>query len=216
MIKRKILLLIESMLDSLLKIDKFQTYVNNRVNYRFGFKFVNTPSNVTINQVFSDYRFNDIRKDDIVLDIGANVGAFSMFMSRMVKHVYAIEPITTNILRENIKINNIKNIIVLETALGDANKVSWMDKTKEIQTKTLSELINLCGGKVDFLKCDCEGGEWCIKPHELKGIRRIESEVHNIDNRNVLDFLKILDEANFDYTYEIGTEMNIHAKSRLV
>jgi len=31
---------------------------------------------------------------------------------------------------------------------------------------------------VDFLKMDCEGAEWFIEPEELKGIRRIEAEVH--------------------------------------
>ncbi len=218
-IKRKISLLVENVLDYLLKFDKFQNYVNNRVNSRFGFKFVNTPSNVTINQVFSDYRFNDIRKDDIVLDIGANVGTFSMFMSKMVKHVYAIEPITTKVLTENISINNIQNVTVVETALGNTGKVFWMEESKEIQAQSLKSIINMCGegteegGCIDFLKLDCEGGEWTIQPHELKGIRRIEAEVHNMNNtKNVMDFLKILDKAGFTYTYEIGTEMNIHAE----
>jgi len=215
MIKRKISLLIENTLDLFLRIDKFQNYVNNRANVRYGFKFVNTPNNGTINQVFSDYRFNDIRKSDVVLDIGANVGAFSMFISRIVKQVYAIEPITTEILLKNISNNNIKNIKVVQTALGNTNEVSWLNETKKIKTFNLTSIIGMCDGKIDFLKLDCEGGEWIITPEELKGIRRIEAEVHNMNNtRNVLDFLKILDAADFVYTYEVGTEMLIHAEKR--
>jgi len=213
MIKKKISLLVEHILDFFLRFDKFQNYVNNRANVRYGFKFVNTPNNGTINQVFSDYRFNDIRKTDKVLDIGANVGAFSMFISRMVKQVYAIEPITTNILSKNIDNNNIKNITVIQTALGDTNKASWLGETKTIKTFNLTSIIGMCNEKIDFLKLDCEGGEWSIKPEDLKGIRRIEAEIHNMNNtRNVLDFLKVLDDAKFIYTYEIGTEMNVHAE----
>jgi len=215
MIKRKIFLLIENILDLFLKIDKFQNYVNDRVNYKCGFKFVNTPNNGTINQVFAEYRFYDIRKTDRVLDIGANVGTFSMFTSKMVTHVYAIEPLTTKILLDNIFNNNIKNITVLQTALGNTDEVSWLGETKKIKTLNLSSIINMCGGHIDFLKCDCEGGEWTIKPEELKGIRRIEAEVHNMKgSRNVLDFLKVLDAADFVYTYEVGTEMLIHAERR--
>jgi hypothetical protein len=33
-------------------------------------------------------------------------------------------------------------------------------------------------GGCDFLKCDCEGGEWQIRPGDLAGIRRIEMELH--------------------------------------
>ncbi|MDO8727379.1 MAG: hypothetical protein Q7J35_15015 [Candidatus Methanoperedens sp.] len=41
----------------------------------------------------SYYRINNIRREDIVLDIGAYVGAFSLVVSRMIKHVYAVETI---------------------------------------------------------------------------------------------------------------------------
>ncbi|HNB04239.1 MAG TPA: FkbM family methyltransferase, partial [Methanoregulaceae archaeon] len=33
-------------------------------------------------------------------------------------------------------------------------------------------------GGCDFLKCDCEGAEWKIRPVDLEGIRRIEMELH--------------------------------------
>lgn len=208
----KILIIFENILDQLLKISKFQDYVNRKANIKSGMKVVYHSNNTTIDEVFSEYKFNDVREDDIVLDIGANVGGFSLFISKMVNKVYAVEPELTNVLEENIKLNKINNIVVLNSALG--NIVNWSGTSRIMIGNTLPELIQMCGGHVDFLKCDCEGGEWIIQPNELKGIRRIEIEVHNLDgSRDFNDFLKILDEAGFRYTYKISkeTDMLVHA-----
>lgn len=207
--------LIEKTLDQFLKLNKFQDYVNRKCSIKCGSHIVYSSQNTTIEEVFNEYRFNDIREDDIVLDIGANVGGFSLFVSKMVKHVYAVEPITTNILKTNIALNNINNITVLEECLEKGNvELNWSNVIKTMQGKSLTELINMCGGHIDFLKMDCEGGEWCIAPSEFKSIRRIEAEIHNIDGSyNFDDYLKILDEAGFKYSYNIQkkTAMIVHA-----
>ena len=206
------LIIFEKILDQLLKVNKFQDYVNRKSNIKSGIKVVYHSNNTTIDEVFREYKFNDIQPDDIVLDIGANVGGFSLFVSKMVNKVYAVEPELTSILEQNIKLNNINNIVVLNTSFG--NIVNWSGTSRVVDGNTLTELIQLCGGHVDFLKCDCEGGEWIITSNELKRIRRIEIEVHNLDrNRNFNDFLKILDEAGFEYTYKISkeTDMLVHA-----
>lgn len=202
-LKEYISLTVERTLDVFLKVPAFQRYVNRRANDKYGQSFVDHISNVTIDDVFRDYRFNDIQKDDIVLDIGANVGAFSLFVSKMVKHVYAVEPMLTDILKENVDLNGRNNITVLNDALGEGMvEIPWEGfKTRHIIGKSLSELIFICGGHVDFLKCDCEGGEWCIKPEELKEIRRIEAEVHNFMGHDLNEFLKMLDDAGFEYDY---------------
>jgi FkbM family methyltransferase len=190
--------------------------VNNRSKIKYGCQFKVSRHNTTIEQVFDSYKFNDVREDDIVLDIGANVGGFSLFISKMVKKVYAVEPLVADTLRENISLNKIDNIIVLEKCLGKGKiEISWLEEKKEMTGISLSELIKLCGGEIDFLKCDCEGGEWSIKPEELEGIRRIEMEVHNLDGKyDVNNYLEILDDAGFKYTYKISTEMIVHATKR--
>ncbi len=203
-IKEHISLAIEKTLDAFLKISAFQRYVNRRANNKYGSSFVSHHGNSEIDDVFSDYRFNDIRKDDIVLDIGANVGAFSLFVSRMVKHVYAVEPMLTDILKQNISLNKADNITVLDEALGKGMlEIPWVGcKPRKIMGKSLGDLIKVCGGHVDFLKMDCEGAEWCIEPYELAGIRRIEAEIHNFDGKHDLnDFLKMLDGCGFKYDY---------------
>lgn len=203
-LKERICVFGERVLDEFLKIQALQRYVNRKANNKYGSHFVNYHGNSEIDDVFSDYRFNDIKKDDIVLDIGANVGAFSLFISRMVKHVYAVEPMLTDILKQNVSLNKAGNITVLDEALGKGMlEIPWVGcKPRKIMGKSLGDLIQVCGGHVDFLKMDCEGAEWSIEPHELAGIRRIEAEIHNFDGKyDLTDFLKMLDGCGFKYDY---------------
>jgi FkbM family methyltransferase len=162
-----------------------------------------------VRQAQEDYLFDDIKKDDIVIDIGANIGGFSIPASKKARHVYAIEPITTEMLKENILLNKAENITVLEIALGNGSvkKIEWGGRSKIIETKTLAEIKNICGG-CDFIKIDCEGGEWEIKAEELEGIRRIEMEVHKVGfSLSLME--ERLKQAGFDYKIEIQPDANI-------
>ena len=126
-----------------------------------------------------EYRFTDIRPEDIVVDIGANIGAFCIRAARMARQVMAVEPVTYEPLRENIRLNRVA-VKVLEGALGNGKpaEISWDDKRVVSPTFTLQKIRQIAGG-CDFLKCDCEGAEWLIDPAELTGIRRIEMELHH-------------------------------------
>lgn len=126
----------------------------------------------------AEYRFDDLRPADRVLDIGANVGGFCIRAARTSAHVTAVEPVTTHLLRENIRLNNV-SVQVIDGALGRGRpeEISWDDCRVVSPTYTLWDLITMAGG-CDFLKCDCEGAEWFINPPELHNIRRIEMEIH--------------------------------------
>lgn len=155
-------------------------------------------------QAINEYDYSDIRETDIVLDIGACVGGFSLEVHKKVDHIYSIEPLFTDELCENIRLNHAKNIAVFEYALGKSDttqEISFVGKTRDMWCKSLSELICLCGGHVDILKLDCEGGEWCIEPHELEGIRRIEAEIHSFNGERTEDFTDML--LSLDYDVQI-------------
>jgi hypothetical protein len=126
----------------------------------------------------SEYRFDDIRPRDRVLDIGANVGGFCIRAARISGHVTAVEPVTTRPLLENIRLNNV-SVQVITGALGSGRpaEIAWDDCRVLSPTYPLADLIAMSGG-CDFLKCDCEGAEWIINPCELENIRRIEMEIH--------------------------------------
>jgi Methyltransferase FkbM domain len=147
-------------------------------------------------QIFDvpEYRFNDIVPHDRVIDIGANVGAFCIRASRFSSHVVAVEPVTADRLRENIRLNDVP-VQVIEGALGDggSQKIRWDNREVTSATYPLRTLIRMAGG-CDFLKCDCEGAEWQIVPKDLSGIRRIEMELHippigGLPNPSLLDYI---------------------------
>jgi hypothetical protein len=126
----------------------------------------------------SEYRFDDIRPGDRVLDIGANVGGFCIRAARAGGLVTAVEPVTTQPLLENIRRNHV-SVQVISGALGNGKpqEICWDDCRVVSPTYPLKDLIRM-GGGCDFLKCDCEGAEWLIIPGELKDVRRIEMEIH--------------------------------------
>ena len=131
-------------------------------------------------QIFDvpEYWFDDICPTDRVIDIGANVGAFCIRASRRSQKIVAVEPITASLLRENIRLNGV-SVRVIEGALGNGKqkKVRWDGCEIVTPTYPLRKIIEMAGG-CDFLKCDCEGAEWEIVPEDLKGVRRIEMELH--------------------------------------
>jgi len=126
----------------------------------------------------NEYRFNDISPEDIVVDIGANVGAFCIRAARRSRTVTAIEPVTAALLRDNILANGV-SVQVINGALGDGKpaEICWDERRVIAPTYTLGMILELAGG-CNFLKCDCEGAEWLINPKELAGVRRIEMELH--------------------------------------
>jgi FkbM family methyltransferase len=201
-----------------LRTKSFQEFINNRycsntdsdkvVLSKKIFKIIGTDYGLfylnnhcgSIPQV-EEYNIDDILPSDIFLDIGANIGALSIKASRKCEHVYAVEPIFNDLIFSHIYLNNIQNITVLNTALGLGNlDLTYEGRKKNVLGKSLKEIIDICGGHIDFLKCDCEGGEHSIKSDELKGVRRIEMEYHLFNVHQSVDpLLNVLKNAGFKY-----------------
>jgi hypothetical protein len=167
---------------------------------RDGITFMNEPAGYRQIYEVPEYHFSDIRKDDIVVDIGANVGAFCIRAAYYSGNVYAVEPVTYETLQKNIILNGV-SVTVLNCALGNGNveTIGWDGVNRNMQTVSLKTIIGMTGG-CDFLKCDCEGAEWLIDPHDLGNIRRIEMELHlppigGLPNPRLLDYISL----NYDY-----------------
>jgi len=128
--------------------------------------------------VWEDYRFADLKRDDIVIDLGANCGGFCIPCSKLSDRVCAVEPLFADKLRENIALNH-AGVTVIEAAFGGGRplELQYMDRKKTVQTLPFSQIKKIAGG-CDFLKCDCEGAEHLLTPEDLKGVRRIEMEIH--------------------------------------
>ena len=142
-----------------------------------------------------------IPKGAVVIDVGANVGTFSIFAARTGGVVYSLEPASANFSYLISNVRRAGNIVPLNLACAaqsgpvtldlTANPVSFSIKTTAIGGKretvtaiTLSELfdrykINGC----DFLKLDCEGCEFDIILESeavlFERISRIVMEYHD-------------------------------------
>lgn len=154
------------------------------------------------NDRFYDGFFNGW-KDITVLDIGGNIGLFSLYIQDRAKAVYAVEPTPSHfsILKEMTK--DYKNIHPINAALHShdapidfyiSNENSTMNSTVNqygtktiVQGKTLKTLIDDLGlEKVDFVKCDIEGSEMAALTNEtIQAVRDMVSvwsiEVHATD-----------------------------------
>ena len=66
-----------------------------------------------------------LRKDEVVLDVGANLGYFALIEAVFspTNKVYAIEPVpdTYAILELNVRLNSLTNVETFRTAIGDHN-----------------------------------------------------------------------------------------------
>ena len=136
-----------------------------------------------------------------VIDIGANMGTFSLFASRLgANKVISVEPVssTVDILRANIERAKITNISVLMNAASDeAGKVLLIGsqaKTghnslykasqtyQKVTTICLKDLLSMCDGNNIYLKMDCEGGEYDVlmglEPRDMDRISTIAIEIH--------------------------------------
>jgi len=169
--------------------------------------------NVWIIEEYNSKNFN-IRDDDVIIDIGAHIGLFSIYASQFCHtgKILAFEPIKENydVLLENIRLNRLSNISAFNFAVSDKNSslkiyLNQLDNAAhtiygigenfvEIDSTTLKEIIDSKCDKVDLIKIDCEGAEYDILNSLPKDyftrIEKICMEYHIIDNN--LDQLKRL------------------------
>ena len=76
---------------------------------------------------------SQIKKDDVVVDVGANIGYYTLLMARRVKRVYAIEPDREifAILKKNVEENNLKNVLLYNAAASDKKEKKYLIKDEE-------------------------------------------------------------------------------------
>jgi FkbM family methyltransferase len=165
-----------------------------------------------------------IESNDVVVDIGANVGIVTLFAAlRTQKKVHAFEPSPKNcdFLNRNILTNGLRNVVVHNVAvsdttekltrlyLGDSVGHSLLaeecptEKYIDVPSVTLQDIINnTAKGEIDFLKIDCEGCEGLIfssTPIEyLKRVKKIVVEFHDTSSPLKHDKIqRLMEEAGF-------------------
>ena|ERR1035437_1173926 len=139
-------------------------------------------------------RFFQVEEGDIVLDIGSSVGPFVYsILGRNPKHVFCIEPSEKEF---KTLVKNTTGYPVTHILKGISDKNSYVntnqlfggeEQMEGITFKKLCHLYNL--EKIDFLKTDCEGGEYDIFTLDnydfiKNNIKKIVGEWHLSDQYN--------------------------------
>ena len=174
------------------------------------------------------YRYGfEIKDNDVIIDIGAHIGLFTLFSSQFCKNgrIYCFEPVKDNfnMLKSNLKLNNIENVIVANTAVSsttgsvtiylnedEAGHSMHVPNQKQIQVESFS-LQDIFDSykleKCNFLKIDCEGEEYeiinALPTLYFDKIKKMCVEYHFVDTRpqlleNMIQKLKML-----SYTIDI-------------
>ena len=147
-----------------------------------------------IKEIFEDNtyeRFFKVEEGDVVVDLGASLGPFTYkILPNNPKQCYVVEPLSyqVEILHKNVGAENVK---IIQGAITDKKKIeiSWDNITESVPTFTFKEFLDENKlDKIDFLKCDCEGGEYDVfQPSNiefLKTIPKIVTEFHMRDDDN--------------------------------
>jgi autotransporter strand-loop-strand O-heptosyltransferase len=136
-------------------------------------------------------RFFEVEEGDVVVDLGASLGPFTYsVLPKNPKQCYVVEPLSSQI--ETLKINvGRDNVKIIQGAITDKKKIviSWDKITESVPTFSFREFLDEQGiDKIDFLKCDCEGGEYDVFQQSniefLKTIPKIVTEFHMKNDGN--------------------------------
>jgi len=176
--------------------------------------------------------FLPIEKNDVVVDIGANIGVFTVFAAlRTQNTVYAFEPFpsTFETLEQNVRANGLRNVIPYQCAVSDSNGTELLFEADgsrshrlkkvargedenyiEVPSITLQDFMDKNHlEQIDFLKMDCEGAEAIILKSTsrdyLQRIRKIVMEVHDGISKIKHDQIReLLEEADFSTKVDLG------------
>jgi len=121
-------------------------------------------------------KFFKVEKNDIVIDIGASVGPFTYYiLDQKPKKVFCLEPhpelfqtLSSNLLdKSNVILINKgiadKNGKIIFNGLYSEDSSEMWSYQKEACSLTFNTFINIYNiDQIDFLKIDCEGGEYDI------------------------------------------------------
>ena len=118
-----------------------------------------------------------IKENDVILDVGANIGLHSYFFSKWFKGVkiYSFEPLPENAsyINDIVRLNRLSNIEVINCAIGSStghiyfnvstsNYTGFISKQKtelEVELESLDHFIASRKICPNFIKIDVEGAE---------------------------------------------------------
>jgi len=177
----------------LIQVGEFQMYLDEKDTLGLSLGRAHEPHIIELIK-------KQIAEGDVVIDLGANIGYFTLIFSKLVGprgKVFAFEPDPTNfsILKENVSLNKCLNVTLIQKAvskyshkgtiyLNDENRGDHRifdsgdnrEKIDGIEITSLDDYFDTSKIKIDFIKMDIQGSEILA----LKGMEKILEENKNI------------------------------------
>jgi FkbM family methyltransferase len=184
---------------------------------------VNAIEEVWLGRVYNPPGF-EIGPNETVVDVGAHIGAFTVYAAQMAGRVFAFEPTEENFahLTANIESNALKNVTAIRAAVSGSSGTRQMfilegdhmgslyplehgDRQTTVESTTLECFFAEHGiDRVHFLKLDCEGSEFDILLNApdtlLAKLDKISMEVHPSESHDPEALRRFLVSKGFEVT----------------
>jgi FkbM family methyltransferase len=115
------------------------------------------------------FRYFDVNEGNVVVDLGASIGPFAYAIKdKNPKHIYCVEPSLEQIPTLSNNLQGLNHTIIPK-GISNKNGVDTFEiygnnihkaQTESISFQTFLKENNI--KKIDFLKTDCEGGEYDV------------------------------------------------------
>jgi FkbM family methyltransferase len=149
-----------------------------------------------------------VEKGDVVLDIGANKGFFTLnALQKGATIVYSVEPVKHSYEQIKKLLNDFPNVNPINKAIGETNGTISMfvdsdtsatncvttygdlfgreSNKVDVESININTLIEQINSKINYMKVDCEGSEFelfkTITEQNLKNIDKLVIETHGDD-----------------------------------
>ncbi|MEX0919957.1 MAG: FkbM family methyltransferase [Candidatus Pacearchaeota archaeon] len=122
-----------------------------------------------------------IDRNSVVVEIGANIGYYALIWGNILKEkegfLYAIEPnpYCFEYLKKNVKLNNLKNVMLINKGVSDKRKSCFFRMDKEWN---LSKIAEKGENKSDCIKMEFESLDNLFKDKEDISLIRMDVEGH--------------------------------------
>lgn len=140
-----------------LSISSLENYHNDKTAYFYLYKYCRISDCIRRGYRWEEHQHDIIDKyltpNSIAVEVGSHIGTITVKLSKVVKKVYAFEPVKSsyNLLEKNLKLNNCHNVKIYQKEVNNKHELN-----SNIEIITLDSL-NL--EHIDFLKIDANGYE---------------------------------------------------------
>ena len=173
-----------------------------------------------------------VKKKHTVLDIGANIGYFTLIMAKQAKQVHAFEPEARNfeILKRNVELNRLSYVKLHNVAVADTSAKAtlhlsdigrgmqriypshWcMEGKTEVETIRIDDIIE----DAEFIKMDIEGAELGALKGMIKLLKKDDTTIFMEFHPSSIEEYGAKPKEIYDLMTSLGYDIKVSSKDSL-